>query len=396
MAGVLDFISTPEGQGLLSAAFGGLAGAGRGDTWNNIGRAGLAGLVGYQSAKGAQLQGLQLEQMKQKMADEAAQRKWRQGLSAMMAPKLSGSTDQGKMLADQQADFGVEGVKSLVDSANYAPNADLGVDYTYDKDALQRYMLQPDSPYAEKLIEQQIMPKPEKYGTTPFIGADGKAYLIGEGGTIKSAGISGKTDVKEGYLVPDGNGGWKVDPMLYRAALGARSAGAAKTSVFNNTKDDFKNERDLRNDFSGLPTTKAFNEVQSAYDQINVSLSKASPAGDLAAATKLMKILDPGSVVRESELGMAMQASGLMDRAENYAKMVVTGQKLTPTQRKDFGELAERLYGAAADRYDSSANEYRGIASQYNLEPDRIAKPAKRNKAKSTMSGGGWSATVVK
>lgn len=51
MNGLLDFIKTPEGQGLLSAAFGGLAGARRGTPLNNIGRAGVAGLTGYGSAQ---------------------------------------------------------------------------------------------------------------------------------------------------------------------------------------------------------------------------------------------------------------------------------------------------------------------------------------------------------
>ena len=36
-----------------------------------------------------------------------------------------------------------------------------------------------------------------------------------------------------------------------------------------------------------------------------------------------MKLLDPTSVVRESELLMAMQASGALDRLYNYAQMRV-------------------------------------------------------------------------
>lgn len=48
--GLLDFIKTPEGQGLLSAAFGGLAGARRGQPLNSLGRAGLAGMQGYSTA----------------------------------------------------------------------------------------------------------------------------------------------------------------------------------------------------------------------------------------------------------------------------------------------------------------------------------------------------------
>lgn len=178
-----------------------------------------------------------------------------------------------------------------------------------------------------------------------------------------------------------------LDPRVQSAKRSIAAAGRSvqSTNVFNNTKDDFKNERDLRNDFAGLPTTKAFKETQSAYDQIKVAIKKESPAGDLAAATKIMKILDPGSVVRESELGMAMAATGAMDRVSNYANMVVTGQKLTPSQRKDFGELSAQLYGAAADRYNKSADEYQGVAKDYNLNSDRVAKKAQTEAQQRTV-----------
>lgn len=178
-----------------------------------------------------------------------------------------------------------------------------------------------------------------------------------------------------------------LDPRVQEAKRSIAAAGRSvqSTNVFNNTKDDFKNERDLRNDFAGLPTTKAFNETQSAYDQIKVAIKKESPAGDLAAATKIMKILDPGSVVRESELGMAMSATGAMDRVSNYADMVIKGTKLTPSQRKDFGELSSQLYGAAADRYNKSADEYQGVAKDYNLNSDRVAKKAQTEAQQRTV-----------
>lgn len=51
MAGLLDFVQSPEGQGLLSAAFGGLAAARRGQPLNTIGAAGMSGLMGYQGAQ---------------------------------------------------------------------------------------------------------------------------------------------------------------------------------------------------------------------------------------------------------------------------------------------------------------------------------------------------------
>lgn len=54
MAGLLDFVQSPEGQGLLSAAFGGMAAARRGQPINTLGTAGVSGLMGYQNAQQAQ------------------------------------------------------------------------------------------------------------------------------------------------------------------------------------------------------------------------------------------------------------------------------------------------------------------------------------------------------
>lgn len=69
--GLLGFIATPEGQGLLATVFGGLAGARRGQPLNSIGRAGLSGLMGYgnaldrdaQAGRSAQAQAFQKMQM---------------------------------------------------------------------------------------------------------------------------------------------------------------------------------------------------------------------------------------------------------------------------------------------------------------------------------------------
>lgn len=62
--GLLDFAKTPMGMGLLSAAFGGLAGANRDTPWNNLGKAGLAGIAGYSAADGLQQKQVELDKAK--------------------------------------------------------------------------------------------------------------------------------------------------------------------------------------------------------------------------------------------------------------------------------------------------------------------------------------------
>lgn len=160
MNGLLDFIKTPEGQGLLSAAFGGLAGARRGQPLNSIGRAGLAGLQGYGSAQDRitqeadateqrQMRTFQMEDLKRKQSQQQAQEKWRTGLPDVLrqAETTYGAGDEG-------------------------PTMKPG-----NPQALNQYMMDPNSPFADKLMEQQLFPKAEDYRV---VGGD--LVKIGSGG----------------------------------------------------------------------------------------------------------------------------------------------------------------------------------------------------------------------
>ena len=167
--------------------------------------------------------------------------------------------------------------------------------------------------------------------------------------------------------------------------LAQKKAGASNISVpVNLGQKGFDNTLKLRGDFRSEPIYKAHQEVQSAYSQIQQSLKMASPVGDLAGATKIMKLLDPGSVVRESELGMAMAASGAMDRLTNYASNVMNGTKLTPTQRIDFQKLADALYKESANQYNGKREEYKGIADRNQLNVQDVLGN-ESNKSPATM-----------
>jgi hypothetical protein len=130
----------------------------------------------------------------------------------------------------------------------------------------------------------------------------------------------------------------------------------------------FENEMKLAGAFKQEPIYKDYQDVKSAFGQVVSSLSQGTPIGDVAGATKVMKLLDPGSVVRESELGIAMAASGRMDRLNNYFSNMMTGQKLTPTQREDFKALSNELYAAAGDAYNKKRQEFQGFGQAYGFK----------------------------
>jgi len=162
---------------------------------------------------------------------------------------------------------------------------------------------------------------------------------------------------------------WNSQQAAYAKQL-VESKGAA--GAINLGQKGLDNTLKLRSDFRSEPVYKGFQEVESAFGQINKGLDAKSPAGDLASATKFMKLLDPTSVVRESELAMAMQATGALDKLYNYANLISTGQKLTPSQREDFRSLAKDFYSTAYDQYNTKRGEYVGIAERNKLNIEDV------------------------
>ena len=157
-------------------------------------------------------------------------------------------------------------------------------------------------------------------------------------------------------------------PVTLRNVMELKRSGAASTVVnMNEGQKGLDNVMKVASAFKGEPIYKDFNDMKSAYGQVISSLDAGTPIGDVAGATKVMKLLDPGSVVRESELGIAMAAAGRMDRLQNYFNNLMTGEKLTPKQRLDFKSLSNELYAAAGQAYNQKRSEYEGFGNAYKL-----------------------------
>ena len=225
----------------------------------------------------------------------------------------------------------------------------------------------------QTLLAQKMKP-PEQFN----LGAEETRYKTNPDGTITE--------------IATGKGKIEKPPVSYQEYQLAKQEGfkgsyndyqtldanrkRAVTNVTTNVMPEqktFENTQKLRSNFAQEPIYKGFQEVKSAFSQINDGLNLKSPAGDLAAATKFMKILDPGSVVRESELAMAMKATGALDRLQNYAKNVVTGNKLTPAQRDDFRKLSQQFYNSSATQFNEKQAEYTDIAKRYGFNPTDVA-----------------------
>lgn len=142
--------------------------------------------------------------------------------------------------------------------------------------------------------------------------------------------------------------------------------------VVNAGQTGFENMVSAKKMFAAEPAYKALEDMKLAHKSVIGALKQETPIADTAAASKIMRLIDPGSVVRESELGMAMAAAGKMDRIANYVDMWKTGKKLTPQQRLDFAGLANELYEAAAQAYNDKRTEYKTLLDYHKLPVDTV------------------------
>lgn len=165
-------------------------------------------------------------------------------------------------------------------------------------------------------------------------------------------------------------------PVTFENIVKLKRSGATNVNVDTGQKG-FENKMSAKKTFMSEPIYKDFTDMKSAYGQVISALDQGSPIGDVAGATKVMKLLDPGSVVRESELGIAMAASGRMDRLKYYFDNWASGNKLTPTQRSDFKQLSNELYAAAGQAYNQKRGEYLDFGASTGVELDKaLGAPA--------------------
>lgn len=135
-------------------------------------------------------------------------------------------------------------------------------------------------------------------------------------------------------------------------------------------KDVVTIEGNLRGDYE--TRSKGFFTVNDAYQRITAAASEPSAAGDLALIFSFMKMLDPGSTVREGEFANAQNAGGVDQQVRGLYNQIVNGQRLSEDQRTDFIGRAEALYSSAADQQRILNETYTGIAERSGANPQNV------------------------
>lgn len=165
-----------------------------------------------------------------------------------------------------------------------------------------------------------------------------------------------------------------------KAAAAPIKVGAGETLIDPNTyqpvyqgppdmKDQFGNEKDLYAQYSGSDPVKMYETVKGGYERVRQSSALQTGAGDMGLIYGYMKMLDPGSVVRESEFAMAAQAGSYGEQIQGLVSRLVNGERLPESVRQSFVQAADGIYKETAANLGDINSQFSTRANTYGIDP---------------------------
>lgn len=191
----------------------------------------------------------------------------------------------------------------------------------------------------------EMLQDPSVIGALQELGQLGDVFerrTAGQDFGVSAAGITGRAETPE-------------------AAIALReefTAGGADVDVP-------KVASDLRAEFARDPIVKDSAAIAQAFSRmLSVTEQPSSGAGDLAIIFSFMKLLDPGSVVREGEFANAQNSQGVPDRIRSLYNRVIAGERLTDDTRQEFIGTARNIVGGQREALGRVLDRFQGLAER--------------------------------
>ena len=137
--------------------------------------------------------------------------------------------------------------------------------------------------------------------------------------------------------------------------------------------DPFGRANTLRDEFTRL--TGDFRTVQTAFQNIQANGASQTGAGDMSMLYSFVKLLDPASVVRESEFAAAAASGSFGERVQGAVQRLLTGERLPDSLRNSFLTEARNLFQTQRRAFDRTSQTYRDLATRNGLDPANVVLP---------------------
>lgn len=131
-------------------------------------------------------------------------------------------------------------------------------------------------------------------------------------------------------------------------------------------------ETQLRKEYAKRPEVSRFQDIRGNFTRIQKARNINTWAWDVAMVFSFMKMLDPWSVVRESEYATAENTWGVDDKVRNTYNKLLNWERLTPEQRNNFYNLAKSLFDVEVENVKQITANYKKIIEEAGWRPDYI------------------------
>lgn len=281
--------------------------------------------------------------------------------------------EAGRLEAEKQAElqrltqiaFPVDGIQTRqADEALqriFAIDPELGKEAFESIGAMQQHQMEEASRDARAILtlpeEQRIPALRERAANLKAEGRDPRD-------TLASIELDPKTRQNELRIIANA-------PLTAVQADTSRRAeeAAGATRLTDVVKENLKTSTGLRKEVNTL--LKDFFAVTDSFARIQASAINPDAAGDLALVFNYMKMLDPGSTVREGEFRTAATTGSLAEAILNKFAKVATGEILEFT-RDDFVARSKLLMEAATAEAQKTADSYERIAVAAGVDVNAV------------------------
>lgn len=176
-----------------------------------------------------------------------------------------------------------------------------------------------------------------------------------------------------------GMGKLEAQRALQEAKNAARSAAAAAgTSAADNR--NFQQATTLRGEYTRRADkiSEGVRHAENVLSLLNDPSITKDPTKQVSLIFAFGKLLDPESVVRESEYALIADARGVMDSLAQIPDRIKTGARISPSQLASIRQVAAQLYSGAGTRRNDLMEFYRGIAQRRGIPVEDILPSSSR------------------
>lgn len=159
----------------------------------------------------------------------------------------------------------------------------------------------------------------------------------------------------------------KLNTEIQKAAVELE---ALKATGGRDPEKTFAQEEKIRKEWQGR--SKMYGELQGTFNTLKASADSANGPGDIALITGFMKMLDPGSVVRETEFATARDTAGLFTQLQNRLEKAQNGQLLSPQQRREYVALSQKYLDSAQKKAEQEKKDLGIVVKNYRLNPENV------------------------